>query len=202
MPPCPLKNLYPIAPAMFFQVKAKIYREEDRCSFPLDATALLDEERWVDLSLSWSEKGVQVDADVNKKIDKKDCLELFIDTRDLKSTNSITRFCHHFLIYPDKFGEEQVVEVTHFRYGDSHEFADSSLFFVDTDVKRDCYEMKVFIPKEVLHGYDPAEFRRLGFCYRFVRSNGLPQHFPLSSNFVSIEKHPELWASLELEEKK
>ena len=81
-----------------------------------------------------------------------------------------------------------------FRYGDSHKFVDSSLFYVETDVKRDCYEMKVFIPKEVLHGYDLAEFRWF-FVIDLLEAMDCFNTFSFASNLVSIEKHPELWAS-------
>jgi len=192
-------NLRPFSPSGFFQVRAKVYRAGRKQLLP-DTTGLLAEKKFADVALSWNPQGLSVYAKLKKAPEEGDFLELFIDTRDLKTTSSITRFCHHFLIYPEEVDGLQAIEVTRFRSDDSHELADSSLFVVDTSIKHSSYEMEIGIPKEALYGYDPTEFKRLGFCYRFVRKNAPPQHFAVSSKFFSIEKHPELWASLELKE--
>nr|NGX51321.1 hypothetical protein [Chlamydiota bacterium] len=189
-----LKDLRPFSPSTFFEVRTKI-RRAGRREFLPDTSGLLNEKKFADLSLSWGFQGLSIYAKVKKKPEEGDFLELFIDTRDLKSTSSITRFCHHFIIYPEEVDGVQALEVTRFRGEDSHELADSSLFIIDTAVRRNSYEMEIGIPKEALHGYDPKEFKRLGFCYRFIRNNGPPQHFALSSEFFNLEKHPELWAS-------
>ncbi|MGE0197611.1 MAG: hypothetical protein AB7N99_09670 [Simkaniaceae bacterium] len=192
-----LKDLRPFSPSGFFQVRTKIHRGGRKQVLP-DTTGLLVEEKFADLAVSWSPEGLSFTAQVKKIPEEGDYLELFIDTRDLKTTNSITRFCHHFLFYPEEVEGVQALEVTRFRGEDKHELADSSLFIVDTTVKRASYEMEIGIPQEALHGYNPSEFKRLGFCYRFVRKEGAPQHFGISSRFFALEKHPELWATLEL----
>ena len=192
-----LKDLRPFSPAGFFQVRAKIHRAGRKQPLP-DTTGLLNEQKFADIALSWSPQGLSVNAKVKKTPEEGDYLELFIDTRDLKTTSSIHKFCHHFIFYPEEVGGVQGIEVTRFRGEDSHELADSSLFVVDTVVKRSSYEMEIGIPKEALHGYSREEVKRIGFCYRLNRKNGQPQHFALSSQFFALEKHPELWASLEL----
>ena len=193
-----LKDLPPLVPSTFFQIKAKIYQSMKSKALLPDTSTLLGEEHFVDMALSWSLEGIKVSAKAHKDLVKGDCLELFFDTRDVKSANSITRFCHHFLIYPEKIDGVQAVEVTRFRNDDGHKLADPSLFSVLTTVRYSFYKMDIKICKDALHGYNPTECKRLGFYYRFIRKNGPPQHFAVSSVEFSIDKHPELWPSLEL----
>lgn len=197
-----LKDLRPFPPSGFFHLRAEVLQEgKKRLNsqyFLPDTTGLLGERKFADLAFAWSPQGLTAYAQVKKTLEEGDYLELFIDTRDLKTTSVLTRFCHHFLFYPEEVEGTQALEVTRFRGDDKHELAASTLFNVKTVVKKNTYTMDIRIPKEALYGYDPKEFMRLGFCYRFVRKNGEPQHFGVSSHFFTLEKHPALWASLEL----
>ncbi|MCP5505215.1 MAG: hypothetical protein H7A41_08710 [Chlamydiales bacterium] len=198
-----LKELKPLSPAAFFDVRVAIPKADKKRSFRKgslpDGSGLTGEGSLAKVALLWSPTGLFFEVDVKLAMEEGDFLELFIDTRDLKNSNVITRFCHHFIFYPE---EEEGMEVTRFRGDDSHPLADPSLFSVKTTVKRSSYLFEIGIPKEVLYGYDPLEFKRLGFTYRFQKKSGEKQHFNLSSDFFHIEKHPALWASLILSEEK
>ena len=168
-----LKELKPLSPAAFFDVKASVPKADKKHSFKKgvlpDGSGLTGDGRLAKIALIWSPSGVFLEIGVKLAIEEGDFLDLFIDTRDLKNSNVITRFCHHFIIYPE---EEGGVEVTRFRGDDSHELADPSLFSVKTTVKRSSYTFEIGIPKEALYGYDPTEFKRLGFTYRFQKKSG------------------------------
>ncbi|QVL57442.1 MAG: hypothetical protein KFB93_08720 [Simkaniaceae bacterium] len=198
-----LKELKPLSPAAFFDVRTNVLKADKKRSFKKgllpDGTGLTGDGCLAKVALLWSPTGLFLEMLAKLAIDEGDFLELFIDTRDLKNSNVMTRFCHHFIFYPE---EEVGIEVTRFRGDDSHEIADPSLFSVKTTVKRSSYLFEIGIPKEALYGYDPAEFKRLGFTYRFQKKNGEKMHFNLSSDFFHIEKHPALWASLNLSEEK
>ncbi|MCB1109467.1 MAG: hypothetical protein KDK64_00655 [Chlamydiia bacterium] len=228
-----LKELKPLTPSAFFEVRGKIPRwcrrerlderslprrkvQGGRWSEPLtstpsqaekkkqfkkgrlpDVTGLTGEGKLIQLALLWSPVGLYIEMESKLGLEKGDRLELFIDTRDLKTSNVITRFCHHFVF---DLEEEQGREETRFRGEDQHELADSSLFAFKTEMKHLSYRVEIALPKEALYGYDPSEFKRLGFCYRFKRRNGEKEHFNLSSEHFNLEKHPALWASMELVE--
>ncbi len=191
-----LKDLKPLSPSPFFEVRGKVTKFDKQRARPLpNMTGLTGEGHLVDVTLAWSSLFLYFHITSRLSLEEGDSIDLFIDTRDLKNSNVMTRFCHHFIITPE---EEEGVEVTRFRGEDKHELADPKLMKIETHVKRRSYEFSVALPKEVLHGYDPREFKRLGFAYRFQKKNGEKQHFNLSSNFFNLEKHPALWASLEL----
>lgn len=196
-----LKDLKPLSPAAFFEVRGKIPKAKKKRQFKKallpNITGLTGEGRLVSLALLWSPVGLYMEMGCKLGIESGDQLELFIDTRDLKTSNVITRFCHHFLF---DLEEETGVEVTRFRGEDSHELADSGLITMKTEVKKGSYGVEISLPKEILYGYDPVEFKRLGFCYGFKRRNGEKEHFNLSSDYFNLERHPALWASVELME--
>ena len=203
-----LKDLAPLTPSGFFELVGAIPdldKKKKRVAFLPDTSGLLGEEKFADIALYWTDEGIQVILRAQKSIDEVlfpafsegDSLELFFDTRDLKTASAITRFCHHFVFLPEDVEGIQAQEITRFRSEDAHKYADPALFVIETEVKRSRYEMTIEIPKQALYGYDPREFQRLGFTYRINRPKGDPQHFAASSHFYAIERHPELWASFE-----
>lgn len=196
-----LKDLRALSPASFFELRAKVPQLDKKGSFKRgflpDTRGLTGEGKLAAVALLWSSAALHFLLEVNLELEEGDFFELFIDTRDMKSSNVITRFCHHFIFYPY---EETGIEATRFRSDESHELADSTLLRIKTEKKRTSYQCEINIPKEALHGYAPEEFKRLGFSYRFQKKNGEKKHFNLSSNFFNLEKHPALWATLELME--
>lgn len=199
-----LNELHPLPPASFFQISVNVKKKVGRLSYLPDISDLLNEEMFARVAITWSLSGLTFSIRSKKTLEKSfypnyregDSVEFFLDTRDLKNAQSIHRFCHHFVCLPEEVGSVQVQEVTHFRADEAHELADPSLFSMHTKVGRQNYEVEVHIPKEALYGYDPSNFKLIGFAYRINRYGGDPQHFPISSRFFSLEKHPDLWATL------
>lgn len=161
------------------------------------------------VAMGYSDEGIYVDVISESRIPKVafpdfqngDSVELFFDTRDMKNANGIHRFCHHFFFLTNIFEYEgdkvQCGEITRFRGEEKHELADPDVLLVTCDEKwKGGYVMHIFIPKEVLFGYDPVSFPRLGFTYRINRV-GKPQYFSTSAEEYPIEKQPALWATLE-----
>ena len=156
--------------------------------------------------MAWNEKGLLFEFEIAKPFEealypdyqKGDSIELFIDTRDLKTAGFPTRFCHHFLILPQSVEGIESQEITRFRTDDTHPLADSDLIFCDTEFSKNAQRIRIRIASEALHGYDPLSFDRLGFNYRINRPGGEPGHFVLSSNVANPAGHPSLWASMKL----
>jgi hypothetical protein len=166
-------------------------------------SSLCCESPHADLAIAWNAEGLAIEMtsqyplvnSVYPNIEKGDAIEVFIDTRDMKSAGFNTRFCHHFFFLPQK---EQAGELTHFRTEDSHEHCKPDDLLHKTEKLSDHYSMKIWIPKKCMTGYDPEQFDRLGFTYRIHRVAAVPQHFAVSSDDYSIDQQPSLWATLSL----
>lgn len=164
------------------------------------------EDSFAKVKLAWNRDGLLAEIDCSASFEKcsypnieeGDSVELFIDTRDVKTSGYNTRFCHHFFFLPEPLDGVAAGEITHFRTEDSHSLCDSKKLLVKTEIKRRGYLMSIFIPSECLHGYDPDQFDRLGFTYRINRFDAESQHFSVSSHDFPIEQQPSLWASLKL----
>lgn len=167
---------------------------------------LTDEEQFSKIAIGWNEGGiglqVQVDQPLSQSfypnIEKGDSVELFIDTRDLKTTGFNTRFCHHFFFLPQSIDGISKGEKTHFRNEDSHPLCDPEVLRCQVQNKKNCYLMKIFVPSQCLYGYDPKQFDRLGFTYRINRFGETPQHYSVVSQEYQIDQQPSLWGSLKL----
>ncbi len=204
----------PLAPIHFFRLTADI-KQGKKASPKLlgkghlleDTADLLGEEAFADVGVAWHPQGLYVHLHVHKKFEEAcypkfsegDALELFFDTRDLKDAGFPTRFCHHFLILPQEVQGIRCLELTRFRSEDSHPLYNSEGGGDKIDIafhagSRD-YFLDIFFPAEVLHGYDPLSFDRLGLTYTVHRYKNYPQNFSVSSNYVTIAQNPSLWAS-------
>jgi hypothetical protein len=206
-----LEELPALAPLEFFSLEGQLRYSKTppsskimRKSFMLaDTTEWLAEERFADVALAWNESGLFIDVFVDKasdecfypRYDEGDAVELFFDTRDLKSAGFATKFCHQFVFLPRAVQGITAQEVTHFRTEDTHPLCDAAELQVVTEIGKKDYELQIFIPAHCLCGFDPSSFERLGFTYRIHRHKGAPQHFALSSQHFSLEQHPRLWAS-------
>jgi hypothetical protein len=167
---------------------------------------LTREEIFAKVAMGWNEEGVALHIRVNQPalrscypdLEQGDSIELFFDTRDLKSTGFNTRFCHHFFFLPQAVDGVSKGEKTHFRTEDSHPLCDSQLLQTQVQLRKEGYDLKIFIPALCLNGYDPKQFDRLGFTYRINRTAGDPQHFSVVSQDYQIDQQPSLWGSVRL----
>lgn len=201
-------------PLEFFAVQSSINYAKTlpsframRNSFLLANTSeLLGEEKFAEVALAWNEEGLHCICFVDKSLEEVafplfsngDALELFIDTRDLKTAGFATRFCHHFLVLPEAIQGIHAQEMTRFRTEDVHPLCDRADLIVNTTIQKNNYILHIFIPAHCLHAFDPLICDRIGFTYKIHRYGGLPQHFAVSSEHFSIEQSPRLWASLSM----
>jgi hypothetical protein len=170
------------------------------------ADELLDEESFADVYAAWNFDKLKFLIDVHVPfqqtgdgdIRQGDSVELFIDTRDLKSKGTISRFCHHFVFYAAEIQGFYGREATRFRNEDVHRLCHPEDLNVTPKIKSDSYSLLIEIPAHCLTGFDPMSFPRLGFTYRINRTGAPPQHFAVSSNEYAIEQHPATWGTLKL----
>lgn len=202
-----------LTPINFFSIECDCYYAKQdskkelgkKYRFPV-LSSLTHEKPFAELAMGWSEDGIVVEVAVDKpyeqsffpNVQQGDSVELFIDTRDVKTSGYNTRFCHHFFFLPQSFEGQQAGEMTHFRTEDTHELCDGSQLSVQATLKKNSYELKIFIPSHCLYGYDPDQFDRIGFSYRINRYKGSSQHFSASTREYQIEQQPSLWSSVRL----
>ncbi|MDP1880347.1 MAG: hypothetical protein Q8K60_05355 [Parachlamydiaceae bacterium] len=167
---------------------------------------LTREESFANVAMGWHPEGLAFQIQVSEKhtqsfypnLEKGDSIELWIDTRDVKTSGFNTRFCHHFFFLPVLIDGIDKGEITHFRTEDSHPLCDEKLLLSKVTMKKNGYHIQIFIPSQCLYGYDPNQFDRLGFTYRINRAEGEPQHFAVISPDFQIEQQPSLWGSLKM----
>ncbi len=206
-----LEHLPPALPIDFFSLECEVphfksfSKKIEKHPLP-DTTFLLHEEVFATISLGWNEEGILGFVEVKKpfeearypEVKEGDSIELFIDTRNIKSAGYATRFCHHIVILPMPCNGIECKELTRFRSEDSHPVTETLECEIKTQLLKHSYTVQFFLPEKVLCGYEPLSCPDIGFTYRINRLKGKPQHFSVSSLYYSIEQQPSLWATLHL----
>lgn len=191
-----------LLPLHFFGMTLQA-KEGKRLRLPSTAE-LLGEDSFADVFFTWEKKGVLININVGKPFEEAsypdfavgDSVELFLDTRDLKTAGFATKFCHRFLFLPKEVQGIQCQELSHFRTEDAHPLCDPSDLSCKTEFSKKAFSMEISLPAAVLHGYDPLSFARLGFTYKINAPGRDPQHFSVSSHFYKIEQNPSLWSTI------
>ena len=129
---------------------------------------------------------------------KGDSIELFFDTRDNKKKGFNTRFCHHFVFYPEEVKGSLGKEVSRFRSDDMHKLCNSEDLIISSKIEPKSYFMDIIIPSFCLYGYDPTRMKSFGFTYRINRGDKDSQYFTVISKEFTIEQNPSLWASMKM----
>jgi hypothetical protein len=212
------EEMVPITPVNFFQICVDCAHLDERRGFPIlnrqncskyllpDTSALCSEYSFAQVAIGWHREGVEIFTIVNKpfqiarypEVDRGDSVEIFIDTRDVKTSGFNTRFCHHFFFLPESIEGHSAGEITRFRTEDTHPLCDSEELLVECRHKETFYTLNICIPTQCMYGYDPDQFDRMGFAYRINRNNGFPQHFSVVTDDYQLEQQPSLWSSLKL----
>jgi hypothetical protein len=205
------EDLPSLSPVQFFGVSCDCFyfkrSFKPEKTFLLPSTGdLLGEDSFADVYIGWNMEKIALIISVHipfQNVDEVDfrggdSVEIFIDTRDLKTKGSVSRFCHHFVFFPTQVQNFYGREVTRFRGEDIHRLCHPEDLQVVPQIGKDSYRLAIEIPASSLHGYDPLSSPRLGFTYRINRSKGAPQHFAVSSEEYVIEQHPATWGTLKL----
>ena len=190
-----LENIVPLEPLHFFDLEIDVSQKPTLLPDFLKCQIAKVYMWWENAGLHFR---FEFDGPFDEPHPRGDCIELLIDTRDLKSS-TITQFCHHFLILPEKVDGEIAKEVTRFRTEERHLLAHPDKIIVKSEKKRGRRLIEVFLSKELLHGYDPSKISRLGFNYRILEATGDWQVLSASWEDFPVDQHPILWATINLE---
>lgn len=213
-------DLVSLSPVNFFQFSLDCCFIKEGDSFPFfdltkkelekyllpDTSSLCGEDSFSKFYMGWNKGGIYAKVIIDQpfkesnypKVTDGDSVELFFDTRDVKTSGYNTRFCHHFYFLPEAVEGHQAGEITHFRTEERHELCDPQELKVKYQSLGKTYSIEIFIPSQCLNGYDPEQFNRMGFTYRVNRFHGKSQHFSVVSEDYQLEQQPSLWSSLRL----
>lgn len=194
-----------MSPSQFFAVSADCMLLRNKFKptkdFLLPSNAeLLGEDSFADVYAGWTPSKLvfYFDVDVPFQAIESDSIEIFLDTRDMKTKSTVSKFCHHFIFYPALNQNFYGKEVTRFRSDDMHNLCHPEDLNVDPKIGKSAYTLLIEIPKDCLHGYDPLNFPRIGFTYQINRTGGSPQHFAVSSEEYAVGQSPSTWGTLNL----
>jgi hypothetical protein len=186
----------------------------------LPTTAPLDGlTAWADVRAAWNPGGLAVSVEAAARPDARpapaedrpdgmDGLQVWIDTRDTRTVSRATRFCHKFSARLHGLAGRGALKVDVQQKPIARAIADAPIgrgALIQARAERlraagaAGWRLELFLPAEVLHGFDPDTNRRLGFAYQVTDPDperqdqflGVGREFPVGEN-------PSLWSTLEL----
>jgi hypothetical protein len=180
------------------------------CALP-DLKPLDGGERWAEVRMGWNTlglgitviaTGVTAQQLAERRPDGFAVAQFWIDTRDTRNVSRATKFCHRFNVRIDRSGSRGSFDVQVAQRPIARAVADAPISRSDdipvrVELSRASWLLELFLPSQVLNGFDPDTNRRLGFAYQiadFVRDDqffGVGRDFPVGEN-------PSLWSTLEL----
>jgi hypothetical protein len=180
------------------------------CTLP-ELGELDDTPHFARLRAGWNENGLGFSVDVAGKRTpltarpeapaESDGLQIWIDTRNTQSIHRASRFCHHFCVLPVGGGKKSdaplAVQLPIARGSENAEMAESKQLPVAVERRKDGYRLEVWLPAELLHGYDAQASPLLGFYY-VVRDSELGEQFLTVGRDFPFAHDPSLWSTLEL----
>lgn len=179
-----------------------------------DLGELAQGQRFADISLAWNEQGFGCRIVVKGRKSAPRCdysqllnsdgLNLWIDTRSTQNIHRASRFCHHFCVLPAGSLRDRSQPVARqipiSRAKEDAPQCDPKLILVHSEIQDTGYTLEVWLPAEVLQGYDPESNPRLGFYYH-IRDHELGDQYLSVGPEFPFDHDPSLWWPLELTQK-
>ena len=176
----------------------------------LPPIALEGERSFADVYAAWSTDGMWFAVRVSRskalrvlpnRLSEGDCLELYIDTRDFRSAHRAGRYCHKFVVAP--VGGTGRSNAPLFEHLDIQRAQMTPPHITAKQVKiaamvaSDEYTIELFLPRDVLNGYDVDVTRRMGLAYVLRDTEHGAQTWPHSGD-LPVWSDTSLWATIEL----
>lgn len=164
------------------------------------------------IKAGWNEKGLGVSITVKGKkhpatgkkteTTEADGFQIWVDTRDTKNIHRASRFCHHFCVLPfadGKPGDKPYAEQRQIaRAREESKLAKPKSIVAKSAATRTGYELEVWLPAEVLVGFDPDANPKLGF-YFLLRDSELGDWPMTVGKEFPFSQDPSLWVTLDLQ---
>src|SRR5262245_21539306 len=166
---------------------------------------------FADVRLGWNQPGLGLTVDVNGKDNlpigdvarprQSDGITLWIDTRGDRTGHRATRTCHQFHFLAAGGGPNK--DEPAFAQSKIHRALQDAPLAVGDAVpfryerKRAGYRIEAFLSANVLSGFDPEQYPRLGVFYA-VRDFEKGEQTPGADSDFPFGEDPSLWASIDL----
>ena len=175
-----------------------------------DLMGVEDNRPFAKLLASWDDSGLYFGLETSRKStykikpkepEKGDCLVLWIDTRDLKDSHRANRYCHRFYFLPGGRGSDGKQPIgRHTHIDDAREQSppcpEDQIEIGLRRLKRS-FQMEIKIPAAGLNGFQPREFRRIGFNYNLHDAEKGHQSWTCDGD-TERSNDPSTWGTLEL----
>ncbi len=170
-----------------------------------------DQDPYADVRVAWCDDGLLVTCAVTGKekslwcrstqILESDSVQLWIDTRNTHNVHRATGFCHWIVLMPAGDGPRNdrpmstMLKIN--RSKDDPPTMNRLPIPVAATRTKGGYTLRAHIPAACLHGWDPAEHRRIGFSVAVIdrelgwQTLGSGPEFPITED-------PSLWHTIEL----
>lgn len=166
---------------------------------------------FADVRVGWNEFGLGVTVSVTGKKQEavgdrerprsSDGLTLWIDTREDRTSHRASRFCHQFHLLAAGGGSDRsepiFVQSKINRALQDAPIANPNAVVFQGKHVRGGYQLQAFLSADVLNGFDPEEFPRLGI-YTAVRDQELGDQYLTVNQDFPFADDPSLWQVLEL----
>jgi hypothetical protein len=133
--------------------------------------------------------------------EESDGIQICLDTRDIKDIHRATRFCHRLIFLPTGNGHAQtapgVCWLPIHRAKDHPNPIDLDKIKLHNSIESNGYRLDVWLPADVLTGYDPKEHPTLGFHFVLIDREHGNRFFLVEPPFPH-DQDPSLWGTLEL----
>lgn len=183
-----------------------------------------DQPQFADVRMAWNSRGLGVQWQVVNKTSAVygepdrtsacDGMALWLDMRDARTIHRASRYCCRFVFLTHNGADPPTAAVVQKKVARALEDAplvDTSqirLLLSPLDARGEVvtqkpnapvrnYRMEVFLPSEVLPGFDPETNTRLGICYR-VRDRELGDQLLAPGGEFPYWEDPSLWSTLQL----
>lgn len=182
----------------------------DSCRLP--QTSYLDSKApWAEVRVAWNPLGLAVSVKAESSLadlaadDQPEgvhAVQVWVDTRDTRDVSRATRYCHRFEARLVPGSGKTTLGVKVQQRPIARAVADAPLCRPEAIASRaerlkSGWRLELFLPSEVLNGFDPETNSRLGFAYQ-VTDPDLPHEFLSAGREFPVGENPSLWSTLEL----
>ena len=168
-------------------------------------------QRFGELRLGWNEKGLGVRVEVTGKKSPPRCdyaqllnsdgVRLWVDTRSTQNIHRASRFCHNFCVLPTGGLKDRARPVARqlpiARAKEEAPQCEPQQILTHSTVTATGYVLEIWLPAEILNGYEPDSNPRLGFYYHLRDHELGDQYLSVGAEFP-FDHDPSLWWPLEL----
>ena len=173
-----------------------------------DLMALDGKDSFADVYFGWREDGVYLGFEIKgapgleiqpTRPLKGDGIQVWLDTRDVRSAHRASRFCHHFYFLPTGGTSNRPVaaQVRIRRARAQDKPCEPQSITVAARVTKKGYRLSAYLPSDILIGFEPDDNTRFGFTY-LIRDRKLGRQYWTADEPLPVSYDPSLWGTIVL----